>query len=65
LVLGLAQKGDNILVLLSGSKLYVVRPKRASEYELLEESYVHGIMHGEALKAYVDSRKGFKVFDLT
>jgi hypothetical protein len=60
---GLAQKGDKILVLLGGSKPYVIKPKRVSEYKLLGESYVHRIMH-EALKAYVDSRKEFKVFDL-
>jgi hypothetical protein len=61
---GLAQKGGSIIVLLGGSTPYIIRPKKVLEYELLGESYVHVIMHVEALKAYMDSGKEFEAFGL-
>lgn len=61
---GLVQKGDSIVVLLGGSTPYAIRPNGTSKYELLGESYVHGIMFGEALQAHVDAKKEFEAFCL-
>lgn len=43
-----AQQGDQICVLYGAAMLSVLRPTE-ERYELIGESYVHGIMHGEAL----------------
>jgi len=47
-----AQVGDLICLFYRGAVPFVVRevPLTDSEYELIGECYIHGIMYGEALK---------------
>ena len=47
--------GDHICVLLGGKTPYVVRKSRKQYFRFIGESYVHGIMHGEALKGPQDT----------
>jgi len=60
----IARKWDSVVVLLGGQTPYVLRPKGASAYELIGETYVHGIMDGGWLTALMESGNAFEVFDL-
>jgi hypothetical protein len=55
--------GDTVPILLGGDTLYVLR-KQGEDYLFLGESYVHGIMDGEAFNTHVEAGKKFKVFSL-
>jgi hypothetical protein len=47
---GGVQQGDLVTVLLGADMPYVLRPPReAGSWKLIGESYVHGMMNGEAL----------------
>jgi len=47
-----AELGDRIALLEGGSVPYILRPKigKETEYELIGDAYVHGIMDGQAWK---------------
>ncbi|KAH7345823.1 heterokaryon incompatibility protein [Pyrenochaeta sp. MPI-SDFR-AT-0127] len=42
--------GDEIVLFMGGKAAYVIRGREEVAYELVGESYVHGIMYGEFLK---------------
>ena len=45
------QAGDSVSILYGGSTPYILRKERDSDiYKLVGESYVHGLMYGEALE---------------
>ncbi|KIN08959.1 hypothetical protein OIDMADRAFT_16795 [Oidiodendron maius Zn] len=43
--------GDQVWILCGPSTPFVLRPLSNGRYMLMGEAYVHGIMHGEAVKA--------------
>jgi hypothetical protein len=45
-----AAVGDEIWVLRGARVPFVLRPRAGGDYQVIGEAYVHGIMHGEALK---------------
>jgi hypothetical protein len=49
LALGIAEVGDRIALFKGGKLPFVIR-SRGSDWELVGDCYVHGIMHGKALK---------------
>jgi hypothetical protein len=58
-----AQVGDIVVILLGGITPYVLR-QQDENYLFLGESYVHGVMDGEAFNAHVEAGKEFEVFSL-
>jgi hypothetical protein len=60
----IARKLDSVVVLLGGQTPYVLRPKGASAYELIGETYVNGIMDRGWLTARMEFGNAFEVFDL-
>ncbi|PMD28931.1 hypothetical protein L207DRAFT_380461, partial [Hyaloscypha variabilis F] len=44
-----AREGDLVCVLLGGDVPFILRPSK-SNYSLIGESYVHGIMDGEKIQ---------------
>ena len=45
-----AKIGDSLCILLGGRVLYILQRKGESVYNLVEESYIHGLIKGEAFK---------------
>lgn len=43
------QPGNLVCIFYNGGSPYILRPKHHNSYFLIGESYVHGIMYGEAL----------------
>jgi hypothetical protein len=49
------QVGDTVCILLSGRVPYILREVGTGEHLLLGESYLHGIMEGEAFPGVEES----------
>jgi len=47
---GFAQVGDFICILKGSRVAYVLRPAERDTYKLMGESYIYGIMNGDALE---------------
>jgi len=60
---GDAAPGDIICILLGAETPYILRPDEndSKYYKLVGETYIHGIMQGEALKRGGISRREFKI----
>jgi hypothetical protein len=58
-----AQKGDIISVLLGGDLVYILREK-GLDAEFVGESYVHGLMDGEAIEGLDLNSAKFKIFNI-
>ncbi|KAF2675943.1 HET-domain-containing protein [Lentithecium fluviatile CBS 122367] len=66
---GLSQRGDIVCVLAGGTVPFVVRrdaysSRRRRRFELIGESYVHGIMHGEATSRYANGEQATVAFNI-
>ncbi|KAH8690999.1 heterokaryon incompatibility protein [Phaeosphaeriaceae sp. PMI808] len=48
--------GDEIVIFMGGKGVYVIRGGKEAVYELVGESYVHGIMYGEFLEMSPEMR---------
>ena len=55
-----AQSGDKICLLLGGQVPYILREEE-NHYKLVGESYVHGIMRGEALQGTENDIRDFEI----
>lgn len=58
------KKGDLVCVLLGGAVPYILRPA-GMDFALVGESYVHGLMEGEAVDAWRKGRLSLETFSLT
>ena len=61
--LGDAAPGDIICILLGAETPYILRPNEndSKYYKLVGETYIHGIIQGEALKRDVILQQEFKI----
>ncbi|CAH0047765.1 unnamed protein product [Clonostachys solani] len=51
------QEGDEVCIFYGGKTPYMVRPEKDGEgYGLVGETFLYGVMHGEALKGEVNSK---------
>jgi hypothetical protein len=50
------QPADVMCVILGGNMPFILRPKHIkSNYRLLGDSYLHGMMYGEAVEVWLNS----------
>jgi hypothetical protein len=56
------KQGDLVCIFYSGVTLYILRLKEGGGYLLIRESYVHGLMYGEAFEK--EDREGDEFFTL-
>lgn len=56
-----AKLGDEICIMYGGAVPFCMRkiPRMDSKYKLVGESYIHGIMYGEALSSIENPKKTF------
>ena len=64
ITLGVPRAGDCVCVLLGGDTPFVMRPK-GDDWEFLAESYVHGIMDGEAMSKTREPGFEYRDFAIT
>ncbi|OCL05183.1 hypothetical protein AOQ84DRAFT_299424, partial [Glonium stellatum] len=55
--------GDVVCILFGADVPFILR-KTETGYRLVGESYVHGIMYGEAIKMFEDGELGRQTFNI-